>query len=68
MDDRDEEASMRAYRVISGDSHVVEPPDIWTERMPKKFGDRIPRLVHEEYGDSTEPAHAGRALRRGAGS
>ena len=42
---------MTVYRVVSSDSHIVEPPDIWTERMPKKFGDRIPRLVHEEHGD-----------------
>ncbi|MBM3924637.1 MAG: amidohydrolase [SAR202 cluster bacterium] len=32
--------------VISSDSHVVEPPQLWTERMDaKRWGQRIPRLV-----------------------
>ena len=36
------------HRIISSDSHVVEPPYLWTERMNrKKWGDRIPRLVDE---------------------
>ena len=42
---------MSNYRVISSDSHVVEPPDLWSERMDPKFGDRIPRLMKEEPGD-----------------
>ncbi len=37
---------MANYKVISSDSHVVEPPDVWTDRMDRaKFGDRIPHLV-----------------------
>ena len=39
---------MGQYRVISSDSHVVEPPDLWIDRMDPKFGDRIPRLVKGE--------------------
>jgi len=31
-------------RIISVDDHVVEPPDLWTARMPKKFRDRAPRV------------------------
>ena len=31
--------------IISSDSHVVEPPDLWTDRMDAKYGDRIPHLV-----------------------
>jgi len=31
--------------VISSDSHVVEPPNLWLERMDPKYGDRIPHLV-----------------------
>ena len=38
---------MGDYRIISSDSHVVEPPDVWTDRMAPKFGDRTPRLVSE---------------------
>lgn len=32
-------------QVIDADTHVTEPPDLWTSRMPKKYGDRIPVTV-----------------------
>jgi predicted TIM-barrel fold metal-dependent hydrolase len=35
---------MNSTRIISSDSHIIEPPNLWQERMPKEFGDRIPRL------------------------
>ena len=31
--------------IISSDSHVVEPPNLWVDRMDPKYGDRIPHLV-----------------------
>ena len=34
---------MTVYRVISADSHFVEPPTIWAERMDARFRDRAPR-------------------------
>ncbi|MDX1485639.1 MAG: amidohydrolase family protein [Alphaproteobacteria bacterium] len=38
---------------ISVDDHVLEPPDLWTSRIPKdRWGDRIPRL--EKNGDGKE--------------
>ena len=42
---------MGSYRVISSDSHVVEPPDLWTTRMEPRFKDRAPHVVHQEDGD-----------------
>ena len=37
---------MEKVKVISSDSHVVEPPELWVDRMDKaKFGDRIPHLI-----------------------
>lgn len=30
--------------IISSDSHVFEPPELWTERIDKAFRDRAPRL------------------------
>jgi len=30
-------------RVIDTDTHVTEPPDLWTSRLPEKWGDRRPR-------------------------
>jgi predicted TIM-barrel fold metal-dependent hydrolase len=38
----------RIPRIISVDDHVVEPPDLWTSRLPKKFLDRGPRVVREK--------------------
>jgi predicted TIM-barrel fold metal-dependent hydrolase len=34
-------------RIISVDDHVVEPPDLWTNRLPSKYLDRGPRVVRE---------------------
>jgi len=37
-----------AYRLISADSHVVEPPDIFETRLPATMCDRAPKLgAHE---------------------
>ena len=41
---------MPGYRVISSDSHVVEPPDLWTSRVEGKFKNRAPRVVRDEDG------------------
>ena len=32
------------FRVIDVDTHLTEPPDVWTSRLPKKYGDSIPHL------------------------
>jgi predicted TIM-barrel fold metal-dependent hydrolase len=40
----------RDYQLISADSHVLEPPHIWTTYMPKKFHDRAPRVVPDGEG------------------
>jgi predicted TIM-barrel fold metal-dependent hydrolase len=37
-------------QVLSADSHVLEPPDLWTTRMQAKFRDRAPHLIHEAGG------------------
>ena len=38
-------------RVISADSHVMEPPDLWLKAIGDKFGDRTPRLIDEHRGE-----------------
>ena len=43
---------MPRLRVISADSHVVEPPDLWLERIDQAFRDRAPRLVHGPETDA----------------
>ena len=39
------------YDVISADSHVVEPHDLWQIYTVERFRDRGPRLVREETTD-----------------
>ena len=36
-------------RIISVDDHIVEPPSLWTDRIPAKYQDRCPR-VERRYG------------------
>ena len=40
----------RDFQLISADSHVLEPPHIWTTYMPKKFHDKVPRVVSDGEG------------------
>lgn len=36
---------MNAQRILSADSHVIEPADVWTSRIEKRFRDRAPRVI-----------------------
>jgi predicted TIM-barrel fold metal-dependent hydrolase len=43
-----------AERIVSADSHVIEPADLWTSRIERRFGDRAPRVVKQvgsHHGD-----------------
>ena len=42
---------MSRYRIISSDSHVFEPRDLWTTRIDPKFRDRAPRVARIEDGN-----------------
>lgn len=42
----------RRYHLISADSHVNEPPDLWTSRVPSAFTDRVPRMERFDEGDA----------------
>ena len=42
----------RQYRLISSDSHVTEPGDLWTKRVPAALRDRAPRIESLEKGDA----------------
>ncbi len=37
--------------VLSSDSHVFEPPDLWQTRIDKAFRDRAPRIERVDGGD-----------------
>ncbi len=38
---------MATYRLISSDSHIIEPADLWEKRIDARFRDRAPSLVRE---------------------
>ena len=40
---------MMKQQVISADSHVIEPPDLWLSHIEPEFRDRAPRVVHDEH-------------------
>jgi predicted TIM-barrel fold metal-dependent hydrolase len=39
----------RSTQIVDTDSHVTEPPDLWTSRLPqKRWGDLVPRTMRDE--------------------
>lgn len=40
------------YRLVSADSHVNEPPDLWQSRVPAHLRDRAPRVERLPEGDA----------------
>ena len=36
------------FKLVSADSHIVEPPTLWTDRIDAKFRDRAPRIERGE--------------------
>jgi len=36
--------------LISVDDHIIEPPDMFVNHLPKKYRDEAPRLVHRDDG------------------
>ncbi len=60
------EPTGRSYQLISSDSHVVEPPDLWDKWLDAKYRDRAPKLVDDGqggdawvYGPGGQPAPLG---------
>jgi predicted TIM-barrel fold metal-dependent hydrolase len=42
---------MTAFSVISADSHVIEPGDLWVDYIDPAYAQRAPRLVHADDED-----------------
>ena len=38
--------------MISVDDHVIEPPDVWQSRLPRKLREAGPRLVQDDKGEA----------------
>jgi predicted TIM-barrel fold metal-dependent hydrolase len=39
------------FKLISADSHISEPPDLWTKRIDRRYLERAPRIVTRDDGD-----------------
>lgn len=39
------------FKLVSADSHVVEPPTLWTDRIDRRFRNRAPRIERGEKWD-----------------
>jgi predicted TIM-barrel fold metal-dependent hydrolase len=40
-----------SFRLISADTHINEPPNLWLDRLPARYRDRAPRIERFEQGD-----------------
>jgi predicted TIM-barrel fold metal-dependent hydrolase len=40
------------YQLISSDSHINEPPDLWTRNAPSHLRDLVPHVVEVQQGDA----------------
>lgn len=38
------------YKIVDCDQHVIEPPDLWKNYLPRRFQDQAPKLVRDEDG------------------
>jgi predicted TIM-barrel fold metal-dependent hydrolase len=45
---------MAEYKLISADSHIVEPPDMYTGRIDPKFRDRAPKMERRKTQSGRE--------------
>lgn len=41
----------RIPEIVDVDAHVVEPPNVWSSRLPSKYGDVGPRIVYAPAGE-----------------
>ncbi len=39
------------YQVIDTDTHITEPPGVWTDRVSRKWGERVPHIRRIEGRD-----------------
>jgi predicted TIM-barrel fold metal-dependent hydrolase len=49
-------------RLISADSHVMEPKDLWSNTLQNRFGDNTPRIIDEHLGKKGTFFYTGRQV------
>ncbi|MBE9373296.1 amidohydrolase [Saccharopolyspora sp. HNM0983] len=43
-------------KLLSTDDHLIEPPSLWSDRLPKKYQEQAPRIVEQSRGEGVAPA------------
>ena len=38
---------MSDYKLVSSDSHIMEPPDLWLKHIDPEYKERAPHIVRE---------------------
>ncbi|MGW4338457.1 amidohydrolase family protein [Rhodococcus koreensis] len=44
-------------QLISTDDHLIEPANLWVDRLPRKFVEAGPRIIEKVMNDPSRPAH-----------
>src|SRR5262245_12834459 len=52
----------RFQKIVSADSHVNEPDDLYVKALGEKFGDRTPRIIYEHHGQKGKFWYGGRIV------
>jgi predicted TIM-barrel fold metal-dependent hydrolase len=47
----DPDPRLRRYTIISVDDHFIEPPDLFHDRLPRRFVDVAPRVIRRDGAD-----------------
>ncbi len=47
-------------KLLSTDDHLIEPPTLWTDRLPAKYRELGPRIVEQPRGGGQAPAEVWR--------
>ena len=53
---------MSALKLISADSHMTEPGDLWVERLDRRFRDEAPRVIENPKADGPRCLFVGPGL------
>ncbi len=51
------------YRIIDGDTHINEAPDLWEKRVPQRLKDRAPKLIKAPHGGAAWSFEGGKELK-----
>lgn len=54
--------TIKFKRIISADSHVMEPRNLWHAAIGKRYGEHTPRLIHEFNGRQGTFFYTGRQV------